>query len=129
MAYKTEQLFEQAAKICETDGIYFIEDIVALLPCDKTTFYKHFPVDSNELNEIKKILNNKKVTKKAELRINMAKSERSAEVLALYKLIGTDTERKKLSQGYVDITSDGEKLGKDGISLNINFQDFAEDDK
>ena len=46
MAYNTEELFEQAKTAIENnDTIFFIEDLVAFLPCCKDTFYKHFPIN------------------------------------------------------------------------------------
>jgi predicted GIY-YIG superfamily endonuclease len=41
MAYKTEELEEQALKAIKEHGLVFIEEVVSFLPCDKTTFYAH----------------------------------------------------------------------------------------
>ena len=56
MAYKTKELYEKAKKAIEENNLFFIEDIVAFLPCNKNTFYNHFPVDSNEIHDLKELL-------------------------------------------------------------------------
>ena len=42
MAYDKNKIFEQAKELIEKHKLFFVEDIVALLPCDKTTFYRFF---------------------------------------------------------------------------------------
>ena len=127
MAYDKEKLYKKALERAKMEDIYFIEDVVGLLACSKTTFYDYFPAGSDELDSIKEILEMSKITKKAELREKLSRSDKAAEVLALYKLIGTDEERKKLSQGYVDVTTGGEKMnGK--INLNVSFENFGGED-
>lgn len=46
MAYKTEELEKTAIKAIKEHKLYFIEDVIAFLPCSKPTFYEH------KLNEI-----------------------------------------------------------------------------
>lgn len=108
--YDKIELFEKAKEYASLPDVYFIEDIISFMPCSKTTFYDNFPADSDELNIIKGILDVQKTKKKIELRNILSRSDKAAEVLALYKLIGTDEERKKLSQGFVDISTKDEKI-------------------
>jgi hypothetical protein len=110
MAYNKEQLFEQAKKVVVEHKLFFIEDIVAFLPCDKTTFYKFYPLESNELNEIKGLLETNRTELKVSMRSKWYKSNAPALQMALMKLICTDDERKKLSMTHTDITTDGEKV-------------------
>ena len=56
MAYDTKELFEKAKDVIVKHKLFFVEDIVAFLPCSKPTFYEHFPIDSNEINELKELL-------------------------------------------------------------------------
>jgi len=44
--------------------------------------------------------------------------------MGLMKLIGTDEERKKLSQNHTDHTTGGEKLIN---KMEVIFKDFSED--
>jgi len=41
MAYKTEELEKKSLEAIDKHKLFFIEDVVAFLPCDKTTFYNH----------------------------------------------------------------------------------------
>jgi hypothetical protein len=51
MAYDKNKIFEQAKEAIVKNKLFFIEDIVAFLPCDKTTFYRFFEVNCNEYND------------------------------------------------------------------------------
>lgn len=112
MAYDTIKLFEQAKQAIEKNNLFFIEDIVAFIPCSKPTFYEHFPIDSNELNILKELLDENKIKTKSGIRAKLWKSEKAAELLALYRLIATPEEHQKLNQSYIDHTSKGEKITK-----------------
>lgn len=63
MAYDRKKIFEQAKEMIVKHKLFFVEDIVSFLPCTKPTFYDFFPPDSNELNELKELLetNRKKI--------------------------------------------------------------------
>ena len=110
MAYDKDKIFKQAKEQIEKHNLFFIEDVVAFIPCSKPTFYEFFPVDSNELNDIKELLEENKVKTKSSIRAKLWKSEKAAELLALYRLIATPEEHKKLNQSYVDHTSKDEKI-------------------
>lgn len=111
MAYDKDKLYNDIlAKIKLNPDVYFIEDIVSLLPCSKTTFYEFFPIDSDEMNNIKDSLDQNRVSTKLKLRKRLAEGDKAAEILALYKLIGTESERKALSQNYTDLTTKGQAI-------------------
>jgi len=109
MAYDKKKIYLQAQEQIKKHNLFFIEDIVAFIPCDKTTFYKFFPVESNELNALKELLSENKIKTKSSIRSKLYKG-RETGLLALYKLIGTDEERKKLSQVYQDVTTNGKDI-------------------
>lgn len=108
MAYKKKEIFEQAREAVEKNNLFFIEDIVAFIPCDKTTFYRFFPPESNEYNALKAALETNRIRTKSSIRAKLYTSSKAAELLALYRLICTPEERKLLNQQYVELT------GKDG---------------
>jgi len=110
MAYDKAKLYEQAKEAIEKNNLFFIEDIVAFIPCDKTTFYRLFPVECNEYNDLKERLNQNKIKTKSGIRAKLWKSEKAAELLALYRLIATPEEHQKLNQSYIDHTSKGDKI-------------------
>ena len=110
MAFDTQELYNKAEKAIKENNLFFVEDIVAFLPCSKPTFYDHFPIDSNELNNLKELLEDNRVAQKVKLRKKWSDTDNATLSLALYKLTGTSEERKRLSQTHHDLTSDGNKL-------------------
>lgn len=118
MAYDKKKIFEQAQKAIKENNLFFIEDIVAWLPCDKTTFYRFFQVESNEYNTLKNLLDENKVKTKSAIRAKLFKSQKAAELLALYRLICTPEEHQLLNQQYIDHTSKGEKIQQNIIVSN-----------
>lgn len=110
MAYDKTKIYEQAKELTVKHKLFFIEDIVAMLPCSKPTFYEFFPPDSNELNELKDLIDTNRISIKVGLRKKWNDSDAPALQLSLYKLICSNEERKNLSMTHNDITSDGEKL-------------------
>ena len=110
MAYDRKKIFEQAKEMIVKHKLFFVEDIVAFLPCDKTTFYRFFEVNCNEYNELKDLLETNRTELKVSMRSKWYKSNAPALQMALMKLICTDEERKMLSMTHSDITSNGEKL-------------------
>ena len=102
MAYDKQKIFEQAKEMIVKHKLFFIEDIVAFLPCDKTTFYSFFKVESNELNELKGLLETNRTELKVSMRSKWYKSNAPALQMALMKLIATPEELKKLSMQYIE---------------------------
>lgn len=107
MAYNRDELEKTALKAIKEHKLYFIEHIIPYLPCDKTTFYDH---KLHESNDIKRAIETNKINAKNKALNKWADSENATLQLAHYKLIAADEERKKLSQTYTDVTSDGEKI-------------------
>ena len=102
MAYDKIKIFEQAKEVIVKHKLFFIEDIVAFLPCDKTTFYRFFEPESNEYNEIKGLLETNRVTLKVSMRSKWYTSNAPALQMALMKLIATPDELKKLSMQFIE---------------------------
>ena len=122
MAYDKSKIYKQAEEAIKKNNLFFIEDIVAFLPCDKTTFYRFFPVDCNEYNTLKELLDDNKVKTKSSIRAKLWKSNKASELLALYRLIATPEEHQKLNQSYIDHTTKGESVKEDKQpQININL--------
>lgn len=77
-----------------------MEDIVAFLPISKKTFYEFFPLESNESNELKELLETNRTELKVSMRSKWYKSNAPALQMALMKLIATPDELKRLSMQY-----------------------------
>lgn len=102
MAYDKQKIFEQAKEMIVKHKLFFIEDIVAFLPIVKKTFYEYFPVESNESNELKDLLELNRVELKVSMRSKWYKSNSPALQMALMKLIATPEELKKLAMNYTE---------------------------
>jgi|SRR6056297_2837240 len=102
MRYNKEELYEQAVEAIKENNLFFIDDIVAWLPCGKTWFYDNFPANSEEMNNLKELLNINKTKTKSAIRAKLFKGEKAAELLALYRLICTPEEHRLLNQQYVE---------------------------
>jgi hypothetical protein len=110
MAYDRKKIFKQAQDVIREHNLFFIEDIVAWLPCDKTTFYRFFPTECNEYNTLKKLLEDNKVRMKTSIRAKLYKGK-GADLIALYKMICSDEERKAIAMvNKTDLTSGDEPL-------------------
>ena len=116
MAYDKNKIFEQAKELIEKNKLFFVEDIVSLLPIAKPTFYDFFPPDSNELNAIKEMLDKNRVEIKSSMRSKWYKSDAPALQIALMKIISTDEEAHRLngsrteSTNKTEIITDGELI-------------------
>ena len=97
MPYDIVKIFEQAKEVIVKHKLFFIEDIVSFLPCDKTTFYRFFKPESNEYNELKELLETNRVELKVSMRSKWYKSNAPALQMALMKLIASPEELRKLS--------------------------------
>ena len=100
MAYKTEDLFNTAMEQIKKHKLFFIEDIIAFLPCRKSTFYEHFPNDSDYYKKMFEELERNRTELKVSMRSKWYKSNAPALQMALMKLIATPDELKRLSMQY-----------------------------
>ena len=109
--YDKNELIATAKKAIKENNLFFIEDIIAFIPCAKQTFYDYFPVGSDEMDDLKGLLEQNKIRTKSAIRAKLYKSPKASELLALYRLICTPEERKMLNQNHIELT------GKDGKDL------------
>ena len=110
--YNKDKIFQQSKELIVEKGLVFIEEIIDFLPISKPTFYEYFKIDSDELNEIKDLINVNKTNTKIVLRKKWKESENATLQLALYRLLSTEEEHKKLNQSSVDVTTQGEKINQ-----------------
>ena len=102
--YKTEDLLKTAKEAIIKNRLIFIEDIIAFLPCHKSTFYEHFPNESDNYKTMFDMLETNRTTLKVSMRSKWYTSNAPALQMALMKLICNDEERKKLSMQYTENT-------------------------
>lgn len=94
MAYKKQDMIEQAVKAIEENDLIFIDEIFAFVPYSKATFYDK---KLDESDTIKKAITESKIKTKSHLRKQWRKSDNPSLQIALYKLIGSDEEAEKLN--------------------------------
>lgn len=67
MAYDRKKIFEQAKEMIIKHKLFFIDDIVSFLPCSKSSFYEFYPDGSDELDELKGLLEVNRTTLKVSI--------------------------------------------------------------
>jgi len=120
MAYDRVKIYNQALDLIEKKKLFFIEDVVTLLPCDKTTFYRFFEVESNEYNTIKEALDKNKIEIKNGLRNKWYNGNNPLTQMALYKLIGTEEEYHRIASTKTENKNINiEKPIFNGLDINV----------
>lgn len=103
--WNTEKLLAKALdEIAKDDNILFIEDVVAACGVGKTTFYRYIPKDSDEYRQVWSKIQENRVEVKKDIRKRLRSSGKAAELLALYRMICTDDERRAINQQYVEMS-------------------------
>lgn len=116
--YNRDRIFEQAKELTVEHELFFIDDIIAMLPCSKSTFYEFYPESSDELDKLKQLIESNRISIKVGLRKKWKDSDTPALQLSLYKLICTSEERKNLSMTHSDVTTDGKEINKPLINTD-----------
>jgi hypothetical protein len=106
MAYDKTKVYRQALEVIDNPNIFFIQDLVDYIGIAKSTFYSLFPEDSNESNTLKEKLLQNRMEKKIEIRAKLGKGT-GTELIALYKLLCHDDERRNLSTNWNENQNSG----------------------
>ena len=114
MAYSKANLKKKAIEAIEEHNLVFIDEIIAYLPCSKATFYNHKLEQSDDL---KAVLEDNREKMKVKLKQKWFKSKNATLQIALYKLLCSPEERRKISMNY------NEHAGKDGTDLFNSISD------
>ena len=118
MAYDTETLKTKAIEVIKKNRLIFVEDVCAMIGINKTTFYNHFPIQTNDFNELTELLEENKISLKVAMRKKWFDNDNATLQMALYKLCSTPEEHKKLQQNYVDHTTNDESINNP-VSINV----------
>ena len=98
MAYDRKKIFEQAKEQIVSKRLIFVEEVVAFIGISKPTFYEFYPVDSNEFNELKSLIETNKISLKTSMRKKWYDSDNATLQMGLMKLIASPEEHRRLSQ-------------------------------
>ena len=123
MAYDKQKIYEEAFTLSKKMGFFFVQDLIDYLCISRPTFYLFFPEKSTELDTLKENLYKNRVTQKISLRKRMSEGKGS-DLIALYKLIGNEDERRALSTNFNETkheidTSKNINITIDGKELNL----------
>lgn len=106
MAYNKKEIYKQALELSKKMGFFFVQDLIDYLCISKSSFYEFFPDGSDELDALKENLYKNRITQKVHLREKMSEGKGS-DLIALYKLIGNEEERKRLSTNWNENNNSG----------------------
>jgi hypothetical protein len=101
MPYDRDKNIEKVYKLCletlEKEDVTTIEDLVTYLPISKETFYKYYPIDSDEYDIIKRAIEKRKMKTKQLLRKVWKSPHASpAERIFYYKLLANKEEKEAI---------------------------------
>lgn len=99
MAYNPKDLEAKALEAIEKNKLFFIDDVIAYLPCSRATFYN---LELEKLDTIKDALTKVKTEIKVSMRSKWYKSENPTLQMGLMKLIASADELKQLSMTHVE---------------------------
>ena len=115
MAKPTEQYEKEILAVVENnkDICFACEIFLNYGGCSERTFYEH---KLHESQGIKGLLEQHRSAKKSKMRQNWEKDTAAPGLqVSVYKLMGTDDERKRLSQTYTELSGPGGKPVSVGI--------------
>ena len=110
MAYDSKALKAKAIAAINKNKLIFIEDVAAMCGVHKSTLYDHFPITSDDYNDIRLLLEQNKIDIKVSIRYKWSKSDNPTAQMALYKLCSTSEEHKRLQQNYIDHTTNEKEI-------------------
>ena len=116
MAYDRNELEATAIAAIKKNKLFFIQDVIAYLPCTSSTFY-HLGLEKSE--SITEALLEIKTNIKVSMRSKWYLSEQPTLQLALMKLISSEEELRKLSMSH-NVLEEKEKPIFNGINLDVD---------
>lgn len=118
VAYSKSKLQKQALEAIRKYRLVFDDEVIAYLPCGKSTYYVH---NLHESDDIKSELEKNRIMMKGGLRKKWYESDNTTTQIALYKLIGSEEESDRLNGSRQKL----EHTGKDGGPIEIATFEIA----
>jgi hypothetical protein len=119
MAYNPKELETKALEAIEKNKLFFIDDVIAYLPCSRATFYN---LELEKLDTIKDALTKVKTEIKVSMRSKWYKSENPTLQMGLMKLIASPDELKQLSMTHVE-SNNTHEVKDFNLSDLVKFKD------
>ena len=114
MPHDRVKIYNEALELSKKMGFFFVQDLIDYLCISTSTFYEYFPANSEESETLKANLYKNRINQKVHLRKRLSEGN-GTELIALYKLIGNDEERKALSTNWQNTEHSGEIKGQTTI--------------
>jgi hypothetical protein len=119
MAYNPKELELKSLEAIEKNKLFFIDDVIAYLPCSRATFYN---LELEKLDTIKDALTKVKTEIKVSMRSKWYKSENPTLQMGLMKLIASPDELKQLSMTHVE-SNNTHEVKDFNLSDLVKFKD------
>ena len=96
MTYTADDLLKRSLNIIDLDeDILFIDDLVCLLPCSRSTFYAKIPSASAHMDAIRSKIEINRLNTKKRMRKNWSDKDAAWYLqVKLYRLIANDEEKE-----------------------------------
>lgn len=117
-----EEHIEKALKVIEDYKLFFVTDIPTYLGISTSRFYQ---LELEKVEAIKEALEKNRVDVKVGLRKKWWESDNTTAQILLFKLVASDDERKRVSQQYSDLTTQGEKIQSVNIFSSMSDNDLT----
>jgi len=122
MAYQKENMIKQCLEVIEKYNLIWITEISAFVPFTERTFYRY---KCQECQDIKKALEDNRITTKVSLRKIWYHSGNPTLQLALYKLLATNEEFERINVQKLDHTTKGESIRP--IEITVSSKENAKE--
>lgn len=119
MAYNKEELIKLSIEAIESKNLFFLQDVIAYLPCSSATFYNQ---ELEKVEAIKEALAENKVKVKNALRKKWFDNDQPTTQIALYKLLANREELIALTNQTVSGDSDN-PVSLSNFNIIIEKQD------
>lgn len=119
MAYNPKELEKKALEAIDKNKLFFIDDVIAYLPCSRATFYN---LELEKLDTIKDALTKVKTEIKVSMRSKWYKSENPTLQMGLMKLIASPDELKQLAMTHVE-SNNTHEVKDFNLSDLVKFKD------
>lgn len=103
--YNQDELVAQSLEAIQKYKLFFIDDIIAYLPCSRATFYN---LGLDKLDAIKDALVSVRTEIKVSMRSKWYKSDNPTLQMGLMKLIASPDELRQLSMTHVESNNNHE---------------------
>ena len=109
MSKAIEDYKSKLLEVIKSNRIFFIEELFSFQSIISRSQFYNLGLNKSDIL-LKAMADNKTVTKK-NMQNKWYRSDNATLQIALFKLLADDDERKKLSQQFTDVTSNGETVG------------------